>query len=71
LNAEEEENIVQLLGVPRGGVVRLNQGMERWQTWWQTKFGIGRVRKANLELEFLMAAMMSGEGKRRRWRSGA
>jgi hypothetical protein len=71
VNVEEEENIMWLLEAMQGGVVRLNQGVERWQTWWQTEFGIGGVRKVNLELEFLTVAMMSGKGKRRRRCSGA
>jgi hypothetical protein len=35
------------------------------------EFGIGGVRKVNLELEFLTTTMMSGKGKRRRRCSGA
>jgi hypothetical protein len=71
MNFKEEENIMWLLEAMQGGAARLNRGVERWQKWWQMEFGIGGVRKANLELEFLIVAMMSGEGKRRRRCSGA
>jgi hypothetical protein len=71
MNFKEEENIMWLLEVMQGGAARLNRGVERWLKWWQMEFGIHGVRKANLELEFLVVAMMSGEGKRRRRCSGA
>jgi hypothetical protein len=52
VNTEEEDDSAWLVQTGSGSSGGLNQGMERWWTWWQDEFGNDGARRTNSASSF-------------------